>query len=94
MEGEAPAEGRGRGAVAVVIALVVAVAVLVIFWGKGRLPPQLSPTLEHRASFGGRNASACLSCHHPAGPAPPRPAGHTPRQDCWGCHFPRGSDPS
>jgi hypothetical protein len=90
-EGQAqPPAGRGRGAGALVIALVVAVAVLAIFWGKGRLAPQLTPTLEHRASFGGRNADACLACHRPGGPARARPAGHTPRHDCWNCHFPQG----
>ena len=59
--------------------------VLWLFVGKERKPPFLSPTLEHRASLGGRDKVACLSCHQ-QGTAPRRTEGHTGREDCWSCH--------
>jgi len=83
-----PEGGRGRGAIAIVVAFAAAVATVAMFWGRSREAPQLTPTLEHLASLGGRNTGACLGCHRPDGPAPNRPAGHTPRHDCWNCHVP------
>jgi hypothetical protein len=86
-DGAAPqASGRGRGAAALVVTALVAVAVVAIFWGRGRKPTPMTPTLEHLASIGARRADTCLTCHRPDGPAANRPAGHTPRQDCWNCH--------
>ncbi len=80
------ASSRGRGAVAVVIAIVVGAAIVAGLATRGRVPPPLGATLEHAASLGGRDPATCLSCHRPDGPARPRSAGHTPRQDCWNCH--------
>lgn len=94
MEAPPAADGTGsdgarRGRRALIVAGIVALCVVFVFWGKGRIAPMLSPTLEHRASLGGRNPQTCLGCHRPDGPARPRPSGHTPRQDCGGCHVVR-----
>lgn len=83
---ETPPPVPGRGRRALIFAGLVAVAVVAVFWGRGRKPPTLRPSLEHAASLSSRNVEACLSCHRPDGPARPRTAGHTPRQDCWNCH--------
>ena len=81
----APSSGSRRWIAAVGVAVGVALVVLWLFVGAERLPPVMSATLEHRAALGGRDAEACLSCHA-RGSARARPAAHTGRQDCWGCH--------
>ena len=81
--GAAP-DGR-RWLLALGVAGLVAATVLFLFVGAGRKPPELSPMLEHRASLGGRDAQACLSCHA-RGSVRDRPKGHTGREDCWTCH--------
>ena len=73
------------------IAIAAGTTVLLLFGGKERRPPDLSPTLEHRASLGGRDANACLSCHA-RGAAPRRLPTHTGREDCWSCHVIAGTD--
>ena len=86
----APAGSRRRALVAVCVALGVAAAITLMLTGRTRLPPELVPTLEHRAALGGRDAQACLSCHA-RGSAPRRPSSHTGREDCWNCHEIKGS---
>ena len=91
MSGEVAAPGsRRRALVAVGVAVGVAVAITLVLSGRTRLPPELTPTLEHRAALGGRDAQACLSCHARGG-APRRPASHTGREDCWNCHELKGA---
>ena len=70
----APVGGR-RWLVAIGIALFAGAIVLFLFVGADRKPPAMSPSLEHRASLGGRDAQACLSCHA-RGTARERPNGH------------------
>jgi hypothetical protein len=86
---EAPPPGPGgpsrRGWTAVGVAVAVALGVTFLLAGRSRRPPDLSPTLEHRAALGGRDAQACLSCHA-RGAAPRRSPSHTGREDCWSCH--------
>lgn len=87
MEAEpAPPRSSRRGLVALGVAALVALVMVLLLAGRSRVPPEMSGTLEHRAALGGRNAEACLSCHHAGGSARPRPPGHVPRQDCWSCH--------
>lgn len=83
---ERPADGGRRWPLAIGVAVVAAALVLWLFVGAGRKPPPMQPTLEHRASLGGRDARACLSCHA-GGSAAARPNGHTGRHDCWTCHL-------
>jgi cytochrome c553 len=86
METEKPPPGSRRGLLALGVAVLVAIVMLLLLAGRSRIPPDLSPTLEHRAALGSRDAQACISCHHAGATAMPRPNGHTPRQDCWSCH--------